>query len=145
VPENDGLNRYLKAGMTFTEVTRSRADEAVRELIRTGEIERHKAQDWVGGLVKTSRDRSTAFISSVRGEVSKPFKGLGFTNVHGRATKSGDTPSPSSVSPPQANGRAAKKTPTATKTPAKKSAARKAPTKKGAAGARTRAGSKKTG
>ena len=122
--ENDGLRRYLKAGMTFTEVTRARADELLRELIKTGEIERHKAQDWVGDLVKTSGDRSVAFISTVRGEVRKPFKGLGFTNVDDLAKKGGATPAHSSTAPRKATARAAKKA------PAKKTAARKASAKK---------------
>jgi polyhydroxyalkanoate synthesis regulator phasin len=139
VTENDGLRRYLKAGMTFTEVTRSRADELLRELIKTGEIERHKAQDWVGDLVKTSGGRSVAFISTVRGEVRKPLKGLGFTNVDDLAEKGGDTPLRSSTAAPMATGCAVKKAPVkkapvkkapVKKTAATKTAARKAPAKK---------------
>jgi hypothetical protein len=124
VTENDGLRRYLKAGMTFTEVTRARADELLHELIKSGEIERHKAQDWAEDMVRTSRDRTDAFISTVRGEVRKPFKVLGFTNVDDLAKKGGDTPAGSSTAPRKATGRAAKKA------PAKKTAARKAPAKK---------------
>jgi polyhydroxyalkanoate synthesis regulator phasin len=129
VAENDGLRRYLKAGMTLTAVTRARADELVRGLIKTGEIERHKAQDWVEDLVKTGGDRSVALISTVRGEVRKPFKVLGFTNVDDVAKKSGDTLSPSPTAARKVTGRAAKKAP-ATRTPAKKTAARKAPATK---------------
>ena len=128
--ENDGLRRYRKAGMTFTQVTRARADQSVRELIKNGEIERHKAQDWVENLVRTSCHRSDAFISTVRGEVRKPFKGLGATSVDDLAkTGGGDALSRSSASAHKDTGRAAMKTP-AKKTAAKTTAARKAPASK---------------
>ena len=79
--ENDGLRRYVEAATAFTQITRSRAEELVRELIKTGELERHRAQDWVEDLVKTSRDRSEALVDTVRGEVRQQLKELGFTNV----------------------------------------------------------------
>jgi len=124
VTENDGLRRYLKAGMTFTEVTRARIDELLRDLIKTGEIERHKTQDWVEDLVKRSRDRSGAFISTLRAGVGKPFKGLGFANVDKIAEKRGDTTSPSSAAPRKATGRVDNNA-AAEKTPARKAAAKK--------------------
>jgi hypothetical protein len=84
---------------TFTEATRSHAAQPMRELIKTGEIERHEAQDWVDSLVKTSGNRSAALISTVRAEVWRSPKGLGhrrgrrcprgwphpFESVHGSA------------------------------------------------------------
>jgi len=118
--------------MTFTDVTRGRADALLRELIKSGEIERHKAQDWVDDVVKTGRDRSGAFISTVRGEVLKPFKVLGFTKVDDLAKKGGDTPSPSSTAASMATGCAAKKA-TAKKATAKKATAKKATAKKATA------------
>jgi len=75
--ENDAFRRYLEAGTTFTQVTRARANELVQELIKTGELEHHKAQDWVGGLVKANRRRSGTIISTVSGEVRKQLRGLG--------------------------------------------------------------------
>lgn len=122
--------------MTLTEVTHAHADALVRGLIKTGEIERHRAQARVEGLVKTGRDRSVALISTVGGEIRKPFKGLGFTNADDLAKKAGGTLSPSSATPGKATGRPVKKA-TATKAPAKKTAARKAPTKKPAKAAGT--------
>ncbi|HLM96130.1 MAG TPA: hypothetical protein VK283_07425 [Acidimicrobiales bacterium] len=76
--ENDAFRRYLEAGSTFTQVTRARAHELVQELIKTGELEHHKAQEWVGGLVKENRRRSGTIISTVSGEVRKQLRGLGF-------------------------------------------------------------------
>jgi polyhydroxyalkanoate synthesis regulator phasin len=137
VAENDGLRRYLEAGMTLTQITRAHADELVRELIKTGEVERHKAQDWVENLVKASRDRSEALISTVRGEVRKQLKELGFTNVDDLAKKVANILSRSSTVARKATRRPAKKA-GAKKAPvkkagAKKAGAKKAPTKKAAA------------
>jgi polyhydroxyalkanoate synthesis regulator phasin len=125
--ENDGLRRYLEAGMTLTQITRTRANELVRELIKAEELDRHKAQDWVEDLVKASRERSEALISTVRGEVRKQLKELGFTNVDDLAKKVADILSRSSAAARKATQRPAKKT------PAKKATARKAPAKKAAA------------
>ena len=122
--ENDGLRRYLEAGMTLTQITRTRANELVRELIKAEELDRHKAQDWVEDLVKASRERSEALISTVRGEVRKQLKELGFTNVDDLAKKVADILSRSSAAARKATQRPAKKT------PAKKATARKAPAKK---------------
>ena len=118
--ENDGLRRYLEAGMTLTQITRTRANELVRELIKAEELDRHKAQDWVEDLVKASRERSEALISTVRGEVRKQLKELGFTNVDDLAKKVADILSRSSAAARKATK----------KTPAKKATARKAPAKK---------------
>ncbi len=115
--------------MTLTQVTRARADELVRGLIKTGETERHKAQDWVEDLVKTGSDRSVALISTVRGEVRKSFKGLGFTKVDDLGEKGDDALSRTPAAERKATGRAVKKAP-ATKVPATKTAARKAPATK---------------
>ncbi len=81
MPENDGLRRYLQAGMALTQITRARADEVVRELVRTGELERVRAQEWVDDLVSKSRERSETLVSLVRGEVSRQLGELGLGRV----------------------------------------------------------------
>jgi polyhydroxyalkanoate synthesis regulator phasin len=88
--ENDGLRRYVEAATALTQITRSRAEELVRELIKAGEVERHRAQEWVEDLVKTSRDRSEALVGTVRGEVRQQLKELGFTNMDDLAKKVAD-------------------------------------------------------
>ncbi len=79
--QNDGLRRYLEAGLALTQITRARAEELVHELIQAGEVETTRAQDWVEDLVKTSRDRSDVLLSTVRGEVRSQLSDLGITNV----------------------------------------------------------------
>jgi polyhydroxyalkanoate synthesis regulator phasin len=122
--------------MTRTQITRARAYELVRELINTREIKRQKAQDWVQDLVKMSHDRSGTFISTLRGEVRKPLKRLGFTNVDDLATRVGNALALSSTVRHEAPALiaaaqdAATRTATAKKVPAQKAAACKAPAKK---------------
>src|SRR5580692_10463536 len=103
--ENDGLRRYVEAATALTQITRSRAEELVRELIKAGELERHRAQDWVEDLVKTSRDRSEALVHTVRGEVRQQLKDLGFTNVDDLAKKVADILAKSSAAGRQATHR----------------------------------------
>jgi|HubBroStandDraft_1064217.scaffolds.fasta_scaffold201149_1 polyhydroxyalkanoate synthesis regulator phasin len=108
--ENDGLRRYVEAATALTQITRSRAEELVRELIKAGELERHRAQDWVEDLMKASRDRSEALVHTVRGEVRQQLKDLGFTNVDDLAKKVADILAKSSAAGRQATHRPAGKT-----------------------------------
>ena len=88
--ENDGLRRYVEAATALTQITRARAEELVRELIKSGEFERHRAQDWVEDVVRTSRERSEALVTAVRGEVRQQLKELGITNVDDLARRVAD-------------------------------------------------------
>ena len=139
--ENDGLRRYIEAGMALTQITRARAEEVVRELIRTGEIERNRAQDWAEDLVRTSRERSEALVAAVRKEVRQQLKELGFTNMDDLARKVADILSKSSAAARKATAgrrgithpakKAGKKA--AARGPAKKGGTKKAAAKKAAA------------
>jgi len=93
--EDDAFRRYLEAGTTFTQVTHARSNELVQELIKTGELEYHKAQEWVGGLVTANRQRSGMIISTVRGEVRKQLQGLGLVKPGDLAPASPSKAAPS--------------------------------------------------
>jgi len=149
--ETDGLKRYLEAGMALTQVTRARAEELVRELVKTGEFESSRAQDWVEDLVKVSRERSETLVSTIRGEVSHQLKEMGFTNVDDLARKVEDVLQRSSdvarkaTRRPGGKGKKSDKKGAGGKAPAKKAAkkaaASKAPAKKATA---KKAAAKKT-
>ena len=85
--EDGAFQRYLEAGTTFTQVTRARAGELVHELIKTGELEHHKAKDRVDELVRANRERSKTLLSTVRGEVRKQLGGLGVAKAGDPGTK----------------------------------------------------------
>jgi polyhydroxyalkanoate synthesis regulator phasin len=143
--ENDGMRRYVEAATALTQITRSRAEELVRELIKAGELERHRAQDWVEALVKTSRDRSEALIDTVRGEVRQQLKELGFTNVDDLAKKVAAILAKSSAAGRQATHRPAGKSKKTSpkKTGPSKAGAAKSATRK--ASATKKPGAKKAG
>ena len=159
---NDGVRRYLDAGMALTQITRARAEELVRELVAAGEVERNRAQDWVEDLVKRSRETSEAFVTTISTEVRRQLTDLGITSLDEIARRVaeilGDLPTAARSAGARTTGAArqaatstvaaakktgarqvaavrksgAKKAAPAKKAPAKKAPARKAPAKKAA-------------
>ena len=67
---NERIRKYLDAGSVFGQVTRGRAEEIVRELVNSGDIQRSQAQEWVDTLVERSRKTSEQIIEMVRHEVA---------------------------------------------------------------------------
>jgi len=130
----DGLKRYLEAGLALTQITRARAEELVRELIQTGEVERNRAQDWVEDLMSTSRERSEAFISTVRSEVRSQLSEVGVTNLDELAKRVAHilerTQAAARKAAKRTAKRPAKRAPAKKKAAAKKAAAKKAPARK---------------
>ena len=135
MPPNDGLKRYLEAGLALTQITRARAEELVHELIQAGEVETTRAQDWVEDLVKTSRERSDTLLTTVRGEVRTQLADLGITNmddlVHRVAEMldHAETAARKATSRGPGRGRTSSRS-SARTTTAKKAPARKAPARR---------------
>lgn len=144
---NDGLKRYLEAGLALTQITRARAEELVHELIQAGDVETTRAQEWVEDLVKTSRERSDTLLTTVRGEVRSQLADVGITSIDDlahrvaelldraeTAARKATNRGPGSGGPARRGPRASttKKAP-ARKAPATKAPATKATTKKAAA------------
>jgi|ERR1700676_2877798 polyhydroxyalkanoate synthesis regulator phasin len=146
----DGFQRYLDAGIAFTNLTRAKAEELVQELVQNGEFQSADAKARVEELLERSRKGREAFAAQVRKEVAHQLDSVGITSLEdlahqvasligrtaeaGRAattgTKAGAKKSAAKKAP--AKKAAAKKAP-ANKAGAKKSAAKKAPAKKAAA------------
>ncbi|HVC71173.1 MAG TPA: hypothetical protein VNC61_13035 [Acidimicrobiales bacterium] len=159
MPPNDGLKRYLEAGLALTQITRARAEELVHELIQAGEVETTRAQDWVEDLVKTSRERSDTLLSTVRGEVKSQLAEIGITSMDDLAHRvaevldRAETAARKATNRGPGRGRTSARATTTKKAPARKAPAKKAPAKSaakktssGPAGARagtTKAGTKK--
>ena len=47
-----GYQRYVDAGVNFTQMTRARAEELVQELVKSGAVQRKEAQARVEELVE---------------------------------------------------------------------------------------------
>jgi polyhydroxyalkanoate synthesis regulator phasin len=138
--QNEGLKRYLEAALALSQVTRTRAEELVRELIQAGELEHTRAQDWVEDLLRTSRERSEAFISAVQSEVRSQLSDVGVTNLEelahrvARVLEQGQAAVRNAGRRPPTSGRAAQGAPAKKTTkkgaPAKKATAKRAAAKK---------------
>ncbi|MGD0313873.1 MAG: hypothetical protein ABSC90_15580 [Acidimicrobiales bacterium] len=147
---NDGFQKYLDAGIAFTNLTRAKAEELVQELVKNGEFQSADAKAKVEELIERSRKGREALVAQVRHEVSRQLEGMGITSLEdlaqqvatvigrtadaGRAASSGSKTAAKKAPAKKTAARktAAKKAPV-NKTAARKTAAKKAPVKKTAA------------
>ena len=125
-----GYQRYVDAGVNFTQMTRARAEELVQELVKSGAVQRKEAQARVEELVERSRKSSESLLNVVRDEVTHQLQALGISSVEDLATQVAAVLGRSTTAAKKAAGRATAKKAPAKKAPAKKSAAKKAPAKK---------------
>src|SRR3982751_2452250 len=77
MPENDMLRRYLDAGIAFTQMTRERAEAIVRDLVKTGELQRDQAQKNVDDLLDQSRKNTERLLEMVRKEIQDQLQSFG--------------------------------------------------------------------
>jgi polyhydroxyalkanoate synthesis regulator phasin len=133
VGETDLLRRLLDAGAAFTDMSMSRAEAIVQELVRAGEVSIDQAQASVQELVERSRENTDKLVAVVRGELASQLglaTGRELADVERRlaaleAGRVAGTPA---------------KAASAKKAPVKKAPVKKAPTKKASA---TKASAKK--
>ena len=116
---NDALQRYIDAGIAFTNMTRKKAEELVSELVKNGDIQTDDAKARVDDLVERGRHGTEVIVSAVRSEVSRQLGAVGISNLEDLAT--------------QVAAMLGRSTPPAKKAPAKKTAAKKTAAKKTAA------------
>jgi polyhydroxyalkanoate synthesis regulator phasin len=79
--------QYLQAGMEVTEVTRQRAEKLVRDLVKSGEVQAHEAQQRVEELIDRSRKTTEAFAERVRTEVQRQMEALGLVQPAQKTVK----------------------------------------------------------
>ena len=112
--------RYLDVGITFSETTRKRAEEFVRDLVKAGEVRQERAQKVVDDLVDRSRKNTEDLLALVRAELKSQVSTLGIATkddikrLEGRINQLSRSP-----------GKAAPRKATAKKSAAKRSAAKK--------------------
>ena len=151
---NDSLQRYIDAGIAFTQMTRKKAEELVTELVQSGDLQRGDAKARVDELLERSRQGTEVIVTTVRTEVTRQLGAVGIANLEDLAQqvaallgRSGsDAATKTTAKKTTAKKTAAKKTTaktatakktaaktaTAKKTAAKKTAAKKAPAAKAA-------------
>jgi polyhydroxyalkanoate synthesis regulator phasin len=142
----DNFQRYLDAGIAFTNLTRAKAEELVTELVHSGEFQSGDARAKVDELLERSRKGREVFTAQVRSEVAHQLESVGITSLEdlaqqvasligrtseaGRAATSGTKAAAKKAA---AKKKAPAKKTTAKKTTAKKTTAKKAPAKKATA------------
>jgi len=150
MPQNDVLRRYLDAGLAFTAMTQSRAEELVQDLVRLGELRADQAREAVAELVERSVRNSERLLEMVRAEVRSQIASLGLVDqadldrIEARITaliETATAPAKQAVlkavpprnAPTRPDGATSARKASAKKAPAKNASAKKAPAKKAAA------------
>src|SRR5947209_12118921 len=77
MPQNDLLRRYLDAGVAFTQMTRSRAEAIVKDLVKAGELQQNQAQKQVDDLMERSRKNTEQLLDMVRKEITTQLASMG--------------------------------------------------------------------
>jgi polyhydroxyalkanoate synthesis regulator phasin len=75
--QTDLLKRYLDAGVAFTQLTQSKAEAIVRDLVRAGEVQTGDARQRVVELLDRSRKNTDNLMKLVRDEVNGQVARLG--------------------------------------------------------------------
>ncbi len=124
---SDVLKRFLDAGVAFTQMTRERAENLVRELVQVGAVRVDETQQAVQALVDRGRESTERLATLVSAEVRKQMD-LVAARVDGLEERVEDVARRVRSAGKAAAGKAA-----AGKAPAKKAPAKKAPARKSTA------------
>jgi polyhydroxyalkanoate synthesis regulator phasin len=127
----DLFKSALDAGMAFTQMTRQRAEAIVRDFVKTGEVSRDQATDWVEDLIERSRQNTELLLAVVRQEIDARLATLATRDDLAKLASRLGVAFP--FGPAKAAKAPAKKAAAKKAAPAKKAAAKKAPAKKAAA------------
>ncbi|HVF31471.1 MAG TPA: hypothetical protein VM933_00430 [Acidimicrobiales bacterium] len=83
--QNDIFKRYLDAGMAFSQLSRERAEEFVKDLVKAGDVRRKEAEEVVETLVERSRKNTEDLMSLIRQEIADQLRNLGLEDLVKRA------------------------------------------------------------
>jgi polyhydroxyalkanoate synthesis regulator phasin len=138
------IQRLLDAGMQFTELSQSKAEKLVGDLVKTGAVRRKDVESTVHSLLDRSRSATEQLVATVQAEVGKQVSRFAerMDNAEDRIEELA-----SKVIPGRGGKQApAKRAATATKSVASKAVAATAPAKKSATrrSAATKTPAKKT-
>lgn len=128
MPESNLLKRFLDAGLAFTQITQTRAEAIVKDLVSAGEVQTNQAQAAVAELLERSRENTERLFEQVRSDIRAQVENMGLATkadidrIEQRLTTLQVT------TPPPARVPAVPTPPATTTMPARKAA--KAPAKK---------------
>ena len=78
---NSSLQRYLDAVTGVTELTRSRAEQVVKQLVKSGEAAGDQVGDLVDDLLDRQRKNREAVAELVRNETVRAVHGMGLATT----------------------------------------------------------------
>ena len=78
--QNDVLKRYIDAAMEFRDLTQTRAEALVKDLVKAGEVQADQARDAVTELLERSRKNSEKLVETIRTEVKHQITSLGLAS-----------------------------------------------------------------
>ena len=79
--QNDTIKRYLDAGMAFTQMSREKAEEFVKDLVKQGDVRRKEAEDVIEALVERSRKNTEDLVAIVRQEIADQLRNIGLEDL----------------------------------------------------------------
>jgi polyhydroxyalkanoate synthesis regulator phasin len=115
--DNSPFQRYIDAGVAFTDLTRARAETIVKDLVKAGEIPRKRAEEAIEDLLARSRQNTEAVMALVQAQIQEQLGNLGL------ATKADIARLEAKINAKA--GSSAAKAAAPKKSPAKKAAAKK--------------------
>ena len=68
---NDLLKRLLDAGMQFTDMTTSRAEDLVKSFVKQGDLRKRDAEQMISTLVDRGREGTEKLLALVQQEVAR--------------------------------------------------------------------------
>src|SRR5438552_2236525 len=74
---DDLFRRSFEAGTAFLDMTRDRAEALVKELVKTGEVQKGKAQKAIDEMLERSRKGAEELRDMIRREVADQVASLG--------------------------------------------------------------------
>jgi polyhydroxyalkanoate synthesis regulator phasin len=118
--DNSPFQRYLDAGIAFTDLTRARAESIVKDLVKAGDLPRKRAEEAIEDLLSRSRQNTEAVMALVQAQLQEQLGNLGL------ATKADIARLEAKISAAKASSNSGAAKAPAKKAPAKKAAAKKA-------------------
>ena len=75
--ENLSIKKLLEAGLAFTQLTQTKAEELVGELVKLGQVQADDVTKRVESLMAESRDNVSRLVDLVRNEVASQLRSYG--------------------------------------------------------------------
>ena len=126
MPQGPDWKRFLEAGMQFTEMRRSQAQQIARDLAEQGQLARDQVSGAVDEIVAMSRRRSEELGDIVRKEVQRQLGALGLATKADLAKLERKINATAKTAKKASKAATAKKAPAAKKKPAAKKPAKQA-------------------